>query len=236
MADVPPHLRPWFFAFVTLFLSSALVGAAWRLYSFAGKSNADFLQKTAELSLQLAVIVVIGGAVKAIADWRSAERDRIAEQAAERRELISEQAAQRREFARRTREMHVTIELARDLLRAHRSPRTYAKQLQNLLRLRFQVEDLREDFSRAGDLFQARAEILSGLDGVLDFLQGGREEYERAHQFVGENWPKTTFEDTIAEHKMEWVRTFIAGEGPYEEYLKSLGKSKGRMRSEVYGA
>lgn len=147
MTDSPLHLRLWFVSLVTLFLAALFLFAGWILYSRTGKSSTDFYQKLSELSLQLAVIVVIGGAVKAIADWREREK-----------EAIAEQSKQRQEFARRAREMHVSIELAGELLRAHQSPKTYSEQLQNLIRLRFEVQDLQADLTARITNFVAEAD------------------------------------------------------------------------------
>ena len=82
----PLHLRLCFVSLVTLFLVALFLFAGWILYSLAGKPSTDFYQKLSELSLQLAVIVVIGGAVKAIADSREREKEAIEEQSKQREE------------------------------------------------------------------------------------------------------------------------------------------------------
>lgn len=224
MRDSPLHLRTWFVSVVTLALAAGFLSTAWQLNELAGKAAADYYSKLSELSLQLAVIVVIGGVLKGLADWRDRER-----------ESFQASAQQRLEFARRTREMHVTIELARDLLRAHKSPKTYSEQLRRLQRLRFEVEDLQADLAAACDLFDDADDIVAGVEGIASFLRKGAEEYEWAHAFVASDWPATPFEQTVKQRKMSWVASLMAGDGDYATYLKDLTRSKGAIRAQVYG-
>lgn len=224
MRDSPLHLRTWFVCVVTIGLVFAFLFTAWQLNELAGRSHAEYFAKLGELSLQLAVIVVVGGVLKGMADWRDRQR-----------ESLQARVQQRLEFARRTRDMHVTIELARDLLRAHKSPKTYSEQLQRLLKLRFEVEDLEADLAAARDLFDDADGILAGTEGVANFLRKGAEEYERAHAFVASEWPATPFEEIVQQRRMSWLASLLAGDGDYAVYLQDLTRSKGAIRKQVYG-
>lgn len=89
----------------------------------AGKSLADFYTELGELALQLAVVVVIGALIKAVADWGTSQRRRHAEKLETR-------------ILRRVRALYVTVANARDLMNAHRTPKTYRKQSRRLMLLR----------------------------------------------------------------------------------------------------
>lgn len=205
-----------------------LVGLAWLSYDAGGKSLDEFQARLGELLLQLAVIVVIGGSVKAMFDWFQRRGARL-------REL----AEQRRELAGRARAAHVVVETARELLLAHRSPATYSTQLQRLIVLRYEVEDLREDVKAGKELFARSAEIRDGLDGIVEFLKEAGEDYgpRRGHEHVDSGWKsKQPFDTTLVQNDMTWTLDFLNGGPQYQAYLDHLGNSKGLMRAEVYGA
>jgi len=209
-------------------LFGGCVFMAWHFYEAAAKTPADFQSKLGDLLLQLAVIVVIGGTIKGIGEWFQGRAAR-----------FKELATQRRELAARARAAHVVTEQARELLRAHRSPKTYSEQMQRLIALRYEVEDLQADVKASKDLFSGSEDIIKALTGIVTYLQQGAEEYGPGlgHDHVDSGWEsKQTFDETIVKSKMNWIRDFLEAGPKYQAYLKHLSNSKGVMRAQVYGA
>ena len=91
------------------------------------------------------MIVILGALAKALLDWGTSQRAR-------HRERVD----RRLEFMRRVRAAHITVESARTLLNAHRSPKTYGEQCRRLMQLRPEVEEISEDLAAAPGLFRGQ--------------------------------------------------------------------------------
>lgn len=209
-------------------LFGGCIRLAWHFYWAAAKTPADFQAKLGDLVLQLAIIVVIGGGIKGIGEWLQGRAAR-----------LKELATQRRELAARARAAHVVVEQARELLRAHRSPKTYSEQMQRLIALRYEVEDLQADVEASNDLFSGSEGIGKALSGIVKYLGEGAEEYGPGlgHEHVDSGWKaKQSFDETLLNSRMDWIRDFLEAGPRYQAYLKNLTDSKGVMRAQVYGA
>ena len=215
------------FAAVALCVAAFSILLGWQLYATAAKPLTDFYTKLGELALQLAVVVIVGAFVKVLVDWGTSQHARYAEK-----------IEKRKEFMRRVRAMHVTIQNARDLMNAHRSPKTWGEQSRRLMELRPEVEDISEDLKASGNLFANQIAIVDGLEKIISYLQSAGDEYVRSHDAVASGHKTGKSLDlTIDEKNMTWVRDFMAGGEDYKSnYEANLTKSKGAMRSEVYGA
>jgi len=195
-------------------------------YSAAGKSNADYLLKLGELTMQLALIAVLGAVAKGLIDWGTASHSR----------RLDEQE-RRLDFLRRVRNVHVTMDSATQLLNAHNSARTYGEQLRRLMALRPEIEEVSEDISAAGDLFVECVEIRDRLEAIARYLAEGADEYVRHHGDVtAGDALHQTLRQSIAAHKMGWIHDLMEG-GPKfgERYVQNLRETKGRIRREIYG-
>jgi hypothetical protein len=215
------------FAAVALCVAGFAILVGWQLYASAAKPPTDFYAKLGELALQLAVVVIVGAFVKELVEWGASQRARYAEK-----------IEARKEFMRRVRAMHVAVQNARDLMNAHRSPKTWGEQSRRLMELRPEVEEISEDLKASGNLFANQIAIVDGLEKIIAYLQSAGDEYVRSHDAV-DNGHKTgrSLVSTLEEKSMTWVRDFMAGgEGYKANYEANLTKSKGAMRSEVYGA
>jgi hypothetical protein len=223
----PPILGTVVFAAVALCVAGFSILVGWQLYATAAKPITDFYTKLGELALQLAVVVIVGAFVKVLVDWGTSQRARYAEK-----------IAARKEFMRRVRAMHVKIQNARDLMNAHKSPKTWSEQSRGLMELRPEVEEISEDLKASGNLFTNQITIVEGLEKIISYLQCAGDEYVRSHDAVdsGHKAGKSLVE-TIDKNDMTWVRDFMAGGESYKSnYEANLTKSKGAMRSEVYGS
>lgn len=217
----PPILGTIVFSAAALSVTSLLIFVGWQLYITAGKPTADFYAKLGELALQLAVVVIVGAFVKAVVDWGISQRMR-----------HTEKLEARKEFMKRIRAVHVSIQNARDLMNAHRSPKTWGEQSRRLMELRPEIEEISEDLKASKNLFEKEQEIIDGLEGIISYLKKAGEEYVKCHDAVrGGNLVQT-----IEEQNMMWVRDFMAeGEDYLSGYAANLTKSKGAMRSDIYG-
>jgi DNA-binding transcriptional MerR regulator len=185
------------------------------------------MQSSASCALQLAVVVIVGALVKVVVDWGTSQRAR-----------YREKLEDRKEFMRRIRAMHVTIQNARDLMNAHGSPKTWREQSRRLMELRPEVEEIFEDLKASGTLFEKQKEISDGLEAIIAYLQRAGDEYVRSNEAVEGGYKAgRSLRETIDQESMTWVRDFMAGGEDYQKsYEANLGKSKGAMRLEVYGA
>lgn len=219
-------LKTAFVVGVTGICVAGLIWASAQLFVAAGSTGTPFQTKLAELTLQLAVIVVIGAIAKALFDWGMAQRSR------EKRKREAQV-----EFLKRVRAAHIVVQHARDLLKAHRSPKTYGEQLRRLMELRPEVEEISEDLRVSSGLFKDQVEIEEGLEGIVSYLIAGSEEYVSSHEHVEAGHKAgESLASTIDVHGMKWTKDLITAGSSYGEgYLKSLAKVKGAMRIEVYG-
>jgi hypothetical protein len=144
-----------------LAIACGLVWLAKCLYNSVSAGDSGFREKFAELLLQLALIVVVGGAaggvVKAAVDWIARQRIRQREHADRQLDLF-----------RRVRGMHVAIENSRTVMRAHRQTphkgaSTYHEQSMRLIELRPEMEEVSQELTVGKDLFLDQATIASGL-------------------------------------------------------------------------
>ena len=223
----PPILGTLLFVAVALCVAVVLVLVGRNFYAAAGKPTTEFYAKLGELSIQLAIVAIVGALVKAIVDWGTSHRAR-----------YLERLEARKEFMRRVRAMHVTIQNARDLMNAHGSARTWAEQSRRLMQLRPEVEEISEDLKASPKLFAGQTEIVNGLEQIVKYLEEAGMEYVRSHDSVDGGYKAgRSLLDTIEQQKMVWVRDFMeGGEGYKSQYESNLTKSKGAMRAEVYGS
>jgi hypothetical protein len=213
------------FVVIAVVAAGALLYAGRRLYDASGKSSSAFDAKLGELTLQLAVIVVVGALVKAVIDWGTGQRTR---------HLHRLEA--RMDFLRRVRAAHIGVEYARDLLNAHRSAKTYGEQLRRLMELRPEVEEISEDLTAAPDLFEAYEKIREGLEGIIAYLKEGGKEYVGGHDRIDAGYKAgECLQETIEKQNMKWVKDFMNAGPDYRElYVANLSRAKGTMRLEVY--
>jgi hypothetical protein len=223
----PPIGGTILFTIAALGVALLFVYSGWWLYGTASKPTSDFYTKLGELAMQFAVVVIVGAFAKVMIDWGTSQRTRHSE----RVEACSE-------FMRRVRAMHVAVQNAKDLLNAHRSAKTWAEQSRRLMALRPEVEEISEDLKASSGLFKSDVAIVEGLEGIISYLQGAGEEYVRSHHVVDSGSKAgDSLAETIATTDMVWIRDFVAGGDAFKKnYVANLTKSKGTMRSEVYGA
>jgi hypothetical protein len=222
----PPILGTAIFGTIAIVIPVGLVFIGWRLYTASNKQSADFSAKLGELALQLAVIVIVGALIKVVVDWGTSQRSR-----------YREKVEARREFMRRVRAMHVTIQNARDLMNAHRTAKTWSEQSRRLMMLRPEVEEISEDLLASGDLFADHTNIAEGLKAIVSYLERARKEYVSNHKAVdSDHKAGNDLIKTLDQQNMTWVSDFMEGGKDYEShYYANLTKSKGAMRTEVYG-
>lgn len=222
----PSMLGPALFASIAVGMAAMLVFVGRYLYSLSDKAGPEYYAKLGELTLQLAVVVIIGTLLTLILEWGASQRAR-----------DLKKREDQKEFLRRVRAMHVTIQYANDLMNAHLSPRTWGKQSRRLIRLRSEVEEIVEDLKASDGLFKRQPAIVDGLEAIISYLGDARKEYVDSHSAIDSGYKAGEgFSETIDKKKMSWTRDFIArGEIFQNRYEANLTRSKGAMRKEVYG-
>ena len=205
---------------------SGFVYLGWVFYRVAKRDTSEFFAKLGDLTLQLAVIVIIGAIVKALVDRGADERQR---------QLTAIEAA--KDFLRRVLAISVTVDNSRDLLVAHSSPASWRDQTQRLMSLAGEISELLEDLSASGDLFEQKDTIARGLTSVSSYLQLARDEYVRCHTHVDAGYKKgESLAETIKAHNMTWTEDLMA-EGPEfsSKCVSGLRVAKVTLRREIYG-
>jgi hypothetical protein len=205
---------------------AVIVGiAAKRLYEDSVPET--FGRALADLLLQLALIVVLGTAVKLVVDSY-----------ADRRARLEREQQQRLELLRRMRAQHVKVALAQRLILAHQSGKTYTEQLRALMLVGAELEDLAEDIRATGGLFgDDQGDVIAGIEEIVSYLGDGFAEYVRCHAYVdADAVAKKTLAHMITAHDMAWVRALTEASPNFPAaYADALSKSKGRMRRHAYG-
>jgi len=201
-----------------------LVLGAWGL--FASSAPDTFRRSLAQLTLQLALIVVLGALVKSVFDSYAQLRVKEEQRQSKRVDLL-----------RRLRGQHVKVAYAQRLILAHNSGKTYTEQLRSLMLVVPELEDISEDIEVAHHLFeQQNAGIVQGIKDIITYLNEGVEEYVRCHAFVDADAKKgSPLSTTIESNDMRWVRAFIGAMPDLpNDYDSAVRRSKGTMRSCVY--
>jgi hypothetical protein len=225
----PIYLRKSIFAAVCLLLAIAFFFLSRYFYQRAGKPE-DFVVKIAEYALEIAVLVLFGAFIKEIVDW-------LIEQRARRRQ----EEEKRADLFRRLRDVHVKIMYSRDLIRAHRSAKTWTEQCRQLMQRIPELEEIVQDLRSASNLFREQARIESGIDGIIEYLRGCREEYINTHPKIVTLDDKETvanFTSALREGLLPWYTDFHTdGSDKYDrDYDENLTNSKGEMRLEAFGS
>jgi hypothetical protein len=185
----------------------------------------EFTTKLGELALQIAILVIAGAAVKEFVDWRITIRTSI-----ERRKEL------RREFLQRLRDIHAKIMYSRDLMRAHQSAKTWSEQSRNIMQIINGIEELSEDLKASPDLFTQQDKIISNIEGIVSYLDKGRDEYIQNHDKVESAYKDgRRLIDAVKIHKMAWVDDFMNGNNTFEtQYILLIRNAKAPMRQAVY--
>lgn len=223
----PPVLGLVVFAGTVVIAASLSTLAGYYFFELAAKTESEFYSELGTLSLQLAVLVILGALLKLLLDWGFSQRAR-----------YSQLLEARKEFLRRVRAVHVEIQNARDLLNAHRSAKTWSKQSRRLMALQPDLEEICEDLKAAHELFPDQGGLVASLEAMVAYLTEAGAEYVRCHTDVDGGWKgNETLDDTINASKMTWAREFMnegtAYKNKYEVHLKRV---KGAMRKGVYGS
>jgi hypothetical protein len=208
-----------------ILLAAILLVLAWLIHGRPAAPS-PFFTKLGDLILQLALVVIIGALVKALIDWGTSLHAR-----------HREWTEHRMDFLRRVRAIHLEVSYAQDLLNAHQSGKTYGERLRRLILLRGEIGEIVEDLRASPPLFSHQPEVMSALEGIIHYLDAGREEYIRCHADVAADAKENRMLGvTIQRQQMNWVRDFMAC-GPHftSDYSENLDQSKGRMRHEVFG-
>jgi hypothetical protein len=204
----------------------AVIFSFWsrQLYAVANNSP-QFLLKLGEYFLQIALIVLVGAAVKAFVEWRDAvQLDR------------NYDAALRAEFLRRLRAVHMTVLNARDLMWAHRTARTWGEQSRRLLADIPVLQEIQEDLLVAPKLFGTKQQaILEGMEGMARYLEDCRVEYVAKHESVeADREAGKPLKDTVKAGQMSWADGFMSGAATLPAaYHDNLMNAKVPMREAV---
>jgi len=198
----------------------ALVGAAWLLYHHT-KGSGSFGRSAADILMQLAFLVlaatVLDGLIKRINRARDKEQ---------------ELRNKRMDLMLRMREAHVRIANAQRLIYACPSREIYSEQMRVFMLVTPKLEDIERDVAATTDLFckepTDKEEIQKGINEIVKYLDQGYDQYA--------DWGKKEVDRTWIRADMGWIAQLLDSQrGMPEEYFDALTKSKGKIRSYVYG-
>ena len=215
---------PWVLLGAVFFFGLLLL-AAW-LFEKTTTIESAYLEQMRKSAIQLAIIVLVGGILKAVIDWRTKVNDKTRE----RIEL-------RKEFLHRIRLAYVSIWNGQVLLIAHRDINIWLEELQKLIAIRPQVEEIEMDLKVSIELLKEKDEIQEGLEVVNTFLEAAEKEYINHRQAVLE-WEKTgnSLDEWVSQQETSWTKDFLSQAGHYQKmYDDGLTLSKWNMRKEIYG-
>lgn len=220
----PVLLQRPFFIFGSLTLAFVFALLSYWLYLISNKS-AEFLAKLGEYALQISILVLAGAAVKEFVDWRNS----IKLEADRNKEL-------RGQFLQRLREAHVKILYSRDLMRAHRSAKTWSEQSRNLIQIIAEIEEISEDLQTSPQLFPHQDIIIYNIEGIISYLAKGRKEYIEHHNRIDASYKEgIRLTDAIRNNNMQWTNDFMEGSGIFmTEYATYLRNAKTPMRKAVF--
>jgi hypothetical protein len=206
----------WWVILAAAIITAFIVGAG--LFYAQTKGTKPF-GSYANLLLQLTAFIVVGLILTPLIEYINKQRDK---------------RSKRMDFLRRMRESHVRIANAQQLIYADPSPGTYRQQMRVLMLVTSKLEDIEQDIAATTDLFCKKrgdqAEIQEGIKYIVRYLNEGYDQYAKWQRNGG----------TTAEYKTlrktEWLGKLIKCERCMpKEYLCALTKSKGKIRSYVYG-
>lgn len=202
------------------FLFVACVSSALWIYDvYAGHPKeifwfklADFLMAVGQTMLGTVLIGGgLGGVVNFVFEQQKKREDNIRKQLADRKEKQDRQKAFRAELRRSIQEAHDNVELARILIKSHRSGRTYGEQIrQNIMPANIAIQDVKDRLSQiqgespVGNLIELQVSLtyMSAYLGVLI------EEFSRHYLDIA---MLQTYQDTVADRRRD-VFTDLLGE------------------------
>jgi predicted ester cyclase len=200
---------------------AGLVVGAWQLYA-GSKGDKSFDSSLADLLLQAALILVGGTALNWLIRHINKQRDK-----------DQELRSKRMDFMRRMRQAHVRVANAQRLIYANQSAKIYSEQMRVLMLVIPELEDIEADIAATTDLFCEKpgdqVRIQCGIKEIVAYLNRGYDEYAEWHNST-ENYR------TLPRIKSGWLDELLkCGRRMPEKYLRALDKSKGTIRSYVYG-
>jgi hypothetical protein len=133
-----------------------------------------------------------------------------------------------RDLLTRMRDAHVRIAHAKRLLEAARSKRIYVAQMRELMLIIPELEDIERDVTASKRLFAGRdkEQICCGISQIVNYLERLCDEYVR--------WARSRAPRPPWRSQRE-ISDFIKGKAFPDEYYGALSRSKGIIRSYVYG-
>jgi hypothetical protein len=206
---------------VAIVLIGLLVTGAGLLYHLP-KGDRAFGRSVADGLLQVAFLVLAGTVLDRLIKSINGARDKEHERRDKRMDLM-----------RRMREAHVRIANAQRHIYASPSRRTYRDQMRVFMLTIPELEDIERDVAATTDLFckesNDKEDIREGIRKLVEYLNTGYHEYAEWNRGkVQQEWSR--------EAGMDWIAKLGDSRcGMPKEYMDELTKSKGKIRSYVYG-
>jgi steroid delta-isomerase-like uncharacterized protein len=213
------RLRRYRLAIAAIAIFAVLVVVAELFY--AHTKGAKPFDSYANLLLQLASFIFGGLILTPLIEHINKQRDK---------------RSKRMDFLHRMRESHVRIANAQRLIYADSSPETYREQMRLLMLVTPKLEDIERDIDATTDLFCKKrgdkAEIQEGICEIVAYLDEGYDQYAEWQR----NGGTTVDYKTLRERKIKWLGELIECKRYMpKRYTRALDKSKGMIRSYVYG-
>ena len=140
--------------------------------------------------------------------------------------------SQQMDFLRRMRKAHVRIANAWRLIRADPSLETYSEQMRALMLVTPRLEDIGRDVAATTNLFckEDKGSIQDGIKEIVAYLDEGYEQYATRDKSGDGNETFSHLANT------GWLAELLESkQGMPKRYECALDKSKGKIRSYVYG-
>jgi hypothetical protein len=196
-------------------------------------------REAAEWSIQLGVIVGVGGGVKYLLDSARESNRGEAQRLEKANERLRERRRQRIDFLRRVRGCHAALDIARNLIRAHNTQNTWFEQSRELMKIRLELEEIGEDLKTTNRLFRENdreiADALEEIDCYLGKLQGEYVKFKPAADKHALKKETQNLDYSVDELDLKWADDFRNAGPEFEKgYGRPLTIVKSTMRQYIF--
>lgn len=197
---------------------ACLVVSFWIYYDFEGHARedywfrvADFLQAVAEAMVSTILIGgVLGGVINFIFEERKKEEEAIKERLLSMQESRERRKTIRAELRQRLQEAHDNVELARILIKSHRSGKTYGEQIRDhIMPANITLQDIKNQLKeiQEGSPIEHLAELQVSLTYMSAFLSALIEEFSRHYLDIA---MLQNYQDTVADRRRDVFTDIIS--------------------------
>ena len=197
---------------------ACLIVSFWMYYAYEGHAReaywfrvADFLRVVAETMVSTVLIGgVLGGVINFIFEERKKEEDAVKERLQRMQESRERRKTIRAELRQRLQEAHDNVELARVLIKSHRSGKTYGEQIrEHIMPANITLQDIKNQLKeiQEGSPIEYLAELQVSLTFMSAYLSVLIEEFSRHYLDIA---MVQNYQDTVANRRRDVFTDIIS--------------------------